>query len=244
METATRGLAQTGLWLGVMALLLFGVAGTLHWTQAWIFLVESGVSATLIGVWLGRHDPALLAARLSRFHPNQKSWDRVFLISALTGFVLWLVLIALDARRFRWSAAGIPVQLLGFVLIATCMVLVWLVFRNNSFAAPQVRLQLERGQTVITKGPYRIVRHPMYGGMLLYFLGVPLLLGGWWGWRRCPCSSPRSARGRWLRSACSGGRFQVTTTTCGACVSRWCLACGRLLTLWPAAYFSSGIEIS
>jgi protein-S-isoprenylcysteine O-methyltransferase Ste14 len=67
------------------------------------------------------------------------------------------------------------------VLIALCMILVWQVFRSNSFAAPQVRIQAERGQHVVTDGPYRIVRHPMYAAALFYFLGAPLLLGSWWG---------------------------------------------------------------
>ena len=53
-------------------------------------------------------------------------------------------------------------------------------FRSNSFAAPQVRIQADRGQTVATTGPYRIVRHPMYAAAILYFLGVPLLLGSLW----------------------------------------------------------------
>jgi protein-S-isoprenylcysteine O-methyltransferase Ste14 len=75
----------------------------------------------------------------------------------------------------------LAVEGLGAGLIALCMVLVWRVFRHNSFAAPQVRIQAERGQQVVTSGPYRIVRHPMYAAALLYFLGLPLLLGSWWG---------------------------------------------------------------
>jgi protein-S-isoprenylcysteine O-methyltransferase Ste14 len=70
---------------------------------------------------------------------------------------------------------------LGALLIALCIFLVWQVFRANSFAAPQVRMQTERGQRVITEGPYRIVRHPMYAAALFYFLGAPLLLGSWRG---------------------------------------------------------------
>lgn len=71
-------------------------------------------------------------------------------------------------------------QGLGAVLVAVCMILVWLVFRANSFAAPQVRIQTERGQVVVTTGPYRVVRHPMYAAAIVYFLGVPLLLGSRW----------------------------------------------------------------
>jgi protein-S-isoprenylcysteine O-methyltransferase Ste14 len=164
-----------------MAASLFCAAGDGAWAQGWVFLAESAISAAAIGSWLAHHDPALLEARLSAFHPDQKLWDRVFVAGAFAAFMLWLVLIAMDAQRFHWSDVPLAVQGLGSVLIALCMVLVWLVFRSNSFAAPQVRLQTERGQRVITAGPYRIVRHPMYAAALLYFLGVPLLLGSWWG---------------------------------------------------------------
>jgi protein-S-isoprenylcysteine O-methyltransferase Ste14 len=44
-----------------------------------------------------------------------------------------------------------------------------------------VRLQPERGQTVIFSGPYAVVRHPMYAHALLFLLGIPLLLGSGWG---------------------------------------------------------------
>jgi protein-S-isoprenylcysteine O-methyltransferase Ste14 len=178
---AKRGLVQTTLWLIVLAAILFGTGGGWDWTQAWVYLAESAASALVLGGWLARHDPALLEARMSRFHRDQKPWDRVFLVGAMVGFVLWLLLIALDARRFRWSAVPLAAQVSGALLIALCMVVVWRVFRYNSFAAPQVRLQAERGQRVITEGPYRIVRHPMYAAAMFYFFGVPLLLGSWWG---------------------------------------------------------------
>lgn len=176
-----RTLVRSAFWLIAMAVVLFCTSGGWDWPQAWVFLAESAISAVWIGSWLAHHDPALLQARLSGFHPDQKLWDRVFMAGAFAAFVLWLALIALDARRFGWSAAPLAVQGLGSALIAGCMVLVWLVFRSNSFAAPQVRMQAERGQHVVTEGPYRIVRHPMYAAALLYFLGVPLLLGSWWG---------------------------------------------------------------
>ena len=176
----TRSLVQNTFWLLLMAVALFASAGDRGWPQAWVFLAESAVSAVAVSTWLARHDPALLSSRLSGFHADQTSWDRLFMVGAFVAFMPWLVLAGLDARRFGWSAMPLALQGLGLVLIAGCMVLVWLVFRSNSFAAPQVRLQAERGQTVITGGPYRFVRHPMYSGALCYFLGVPLLLGSWW----------------------------------------------------------------
>jgi protein-S-isoprenylcysteine O-methyltransferase Ste14 len=178
----TRALVQTTVWFIVLGGILFVAAGDWTWPQAWVFLAEVEISSLVLCFWLARHDPALLESRLSRpFHGDQRHWDRMFLVGAITGFGAWMVLMALDARRFGHSYIPLWTQGLGAVLIALCMVLVWRVFRCNSFAAPQVRIQAKRGQHVVTDGPYRIVRHPMYAAALFYFLGVPLLLGSWWG---------------------------------------------------------------
>jgi protein-S-isoprenylcysteine O-methyltransferase Ste14 len=129
-----------------------------------------------------RHDPALLASRLSApVRRDQMPWDRVFMLAAFIVFIGWMVLIALDASRFGWSHMPLWVQALGAVLIALGMLVVWVTFCFNTFAAPQVRVQAARAHRVVTDGPYRIVRHPMYAGSILWLLGVPLLLGSWWG---------------------------------------------------------------
>ena len=67
------------------------------------------------------------------------------------------------------------------MLIGIGSYLVWLTFRENSYAAPVVKIQKERGHRVVTTGPYAYVRHPMYAGALGFLLGAPLLLGSWWG---------------------------------------------------------------
>jgi protein-S-isoprenylcysteine O-methyltransferase Ste14 len=178
----TRMVAQTTTWLVAMGLILFVAAGDWGWPQGWAYLAEIAISSFAFGFWLARHDPALLAARLSApVQRDQQLWDRTFMAAAALVFVGWLILSALDAGRFRWSLVPLWAQVLGAVLIALCMVVVWQTFRFNTFAAPQIRMQKDRGQRVITDGPYRIVRHPMYAGALLMFVGTPLLLGSWWG---------------------------------------------------------------
>ncbi|MGO4567722.1 isoprenylcysteine carboxylmethyltransferase family protein [Rhizobium sp. 2YAF20] len=178
----TRMVVQTTIWLLAMGVVLFLAAGDWGWPQGWVFLGEIAVSSFAVSFWLARHDPALLAARLSApVQPDQQPWDRVFMAAAALVFVSWLVLSALDARRFGWSVVPLWAEALGAVLIALCMLVVWQTFRFNTFAAPQVRVQIDRQQRVITDGPYRIVRHPMYSGALLMFVGTPLLLGSWWG---------------------------------------------------------------
>ena len=178
----TRMVVQTLLSLAATGAILFLAAGGWRWPQGWVFLVEFGISSGAVSIWLLRHDPALLASRLSApLQRDQKPWDRIFMIGVFVAFVAWMAIMGLDAHRFRWSHVPLVAQTLAATLIALCMILCWQVFRFNSFAAPQVRVQAERTQRVITEGPYRIVRHPMYAGGMLFFLGVPLLLGSWLG---------------------------------------------------------------
>jgi len=69
----------------------------------------------------------------------------------------------------------------GALAVALCFCLAFLTFRANTYAAAAVRVQAEREHRVVTDGPYAVVRHPMYAGAILYFLGTPLLLGSWYG---------------------------------------------------------------
>lgn len=178
----TRLVVQTGLWLAAMGVILFAAAGDWLWPQGWIFLGEIAVLSFAVSFWLLRHDPALLASRLSSpVQRDQMGWDRLFMLAVCIVFIGWMVLIALDARRFAWSRVPIGGQMLGGALMALSLFLVWQVFRFNSFAAPQVRIQAARAHRVVSDGPYRIVRHPMYAVSILYLLGMPLLLGSWWG---------------------------------------------------------------
>jgi protein-S-isoprenylcysteine O-methyltransferase Ste14 len=173
---------QTVLWLAGMGALLFAAAGTLAWPAGWWYLVEMGVLGLWIGLRLAKHDPALLEERLKPFiQQDQGAWDKVFMAAVAIVWCAWLVLMALDARRFRWSLMPLSLNVFGALLIFLCIWMTWFVFRANSFAAPVVKIQTGRGHTVCDSGPYGWVRHPMYSAAILFFIGSPLLLGSWWG---------------------------------------------------------------
>jgi protein-S-isoprenylcysteine O-methyltransferase Ste14 len=177
-----RMIIQTALWLLLLALLLCLGAGTWAWPRAWAFIAEIALFSYGIGFWLARRDPALLASRLSfRAHPEQKRWDRIFVLAAFSCFLAWFPFMGADARRFAWSRVPDPLPYVGAILIAICMAVTIAIFTANSFAAPQIRIQADRAQRIVTTGPYRIVRHPMYASALLFLLGTPLLLGSAWG---------------------------------------------------------------
>jgi protein-S-isoprenylcysteine O-methyltransferase Ste14 len=125
-----------------------------RWPAGWVFLAEMVGLGLAVGLWLARHDPALLAERMSAgFQATQKSWDKVFMATLLVLWNGWLVLMALDAVRFRWSQVPLWVQIIGAVLIALCMYVFYLTFRENTYAAPVVKIQTERGHRVVTTGP-------------------------------------------------------------------------------------------
>jgi protein-S-isoprenylcysteine O-methyltransferase Ste14 len=175
-------ISRTVYYLVALALLLFGSAGTLGWPAAWVYLAMTAVVSIGGGLWLARHDPALLAERLKPvIQRDQKSWDKIFMAVMVALWFGWLVLMGVDAGRFHWSQVPLIVQIAGAGLIGLGSYLVYLTFKTNSYAAPVVKIQKERGHRVVTTGPYAYVRHPMYAGALGLVLGAPLLLGSWWG---------------------------------------------------------------
>jgi len=177
-----RTIVQTTLWLGAMGILLFRSAGNWRWPQGWAFLAIFAAGTFLFTTWLLRRDPALLRARLAPLiQRGQPRWDRIFLLAVVPVWCGWLVLMAYDAQRWRTSHVPVAVNAVGGLLVMAGFAATMLVFRENSFAAPVVRVQRERGQHVIDTGPYAIVRHPMYASATLYLVGMPLLLGSWLG---------------------------------------------------------------
>ena len=170
-----------GLFL-VFALALFLAAGTVFWPAAWAFLVLFFGANAALARWLLRHDPELLQERMTGFDkPGEPTWDKVFLVGVQVFLLAWLVLMGLDAVHFRWSQMPGWLQVAGAILLLVSFYLFFLTFRENPYASAAVRVQSERGQTVVTTGPYRYVRHPMYAAGIPFAVGTALLLGSWYG---------------------------------------------------------------
>jgi protein-S-isoprenylcysteine O-methyltransferase Ste14 len=174
-------LLQSLIWVAAMGALLFAPAGTLHWPAAWVFLATMAVIAIACGAWLAKTDPALLAERMRPpMRDDQPTADKKIVVAFGVASLLWFAVIGLD-RRLQASDMPWALQALGLAMLlaSTCFVM-W-VMHENSFAAAVVRLQTERGHRVIDSGPYAWVRHPMYSGAIVFFVGAALLLGSWWG---------------------------------------------------------------
>ena len=173
--------AQTIGLLMLLVLALFLPAGTLTWRAGWIYLVLFFGFFVSVSIWLFKHNPGLLQERMSLRRSDQKDWDKVlFPVLMLLPFA-WLTFISFDAVRFHWSAVPVWLQIIGTAILLGSFALFFLTFRENSYLSTVVRIQKDRGHTVVSTGPYRYVRHPMYAGFLLFMVGTPLVLGSLYG---------------------------------------------------------------
>lgn len=176
-----RLIIQNAIWIATLGVLLFVPAGTLRWPAAWLFLVLLGSLGLVGGLWFAKANPGLLAERMQpMMQKDQPRADKIFMMVLGPVAMIWLVVMGLD-QRYQWSGMSLGVQILGLALFVLSLAISFWVMQENTFAAPVVKIQAERGHQVISTGPYAFVRHPMYSGVIFFFLGVALLLGSWWG---------------------------------------------------------------
>ncbi len=173
-------LAQIVLQTALQAVLLFGCAGRLDWGAAWLYLA---VYVALLGVnalLLLPKGTALIEERGHLSFPHR--WDRVVIAFYALGSLGLLVVSGLD-ERFGWTPPlGLAATLVGVLGLVLGMGLFTWGMVTNAYFATAARVQAERGQQVVTTGPYRFVRHPGYAGTLLTAATIPLLLGSVWAW--------------------------------------------------------------
>ncbi|MHB1295511.1 MAG: methyltransferase family protein [Anaerolineae bacterium] len=161
----------------VMGVLLFVAAGTLAWPGAWVYLalVTAGTMVTMLLL------PKDLLVERSQMQQGAKGWDiGLALFVARFGPLSALIVAGLD-RRYGWTApldAWLPV--LGLILTAMGVVFTAWAMRTNRYFSGLVRIQTDRGHTVVSTGPYALVRHPGYVGACVAQLAVPLALTAWW----------------------------------------------------------------
>ncbi len=165
------------LYVLVNAAVLFLAAGTIYWPAAWLYF-GMGLSAYAIGgTIIIRKNPEIINER-GRKSEETKPFDKVFARAYLPLLLLSLVIPGLN-YRFGWSAMPDWLQIVGFLGLIPAMILPYWCMYVNDYLTITVRLQEERGHQVVSSGPYRFVRHPMYVGMILQAICMPLALGSW-----------------------------------------------------------------
>jgi protein-S-isoprenylcysteine O-methyltransferase Ste14 len=163
----------------VIASVLSGFAGTFQDGRAWVMLAVFFGCAGFITVWLWFRDKALLERRV-KAGPGSEPDPIQNIVQGLAGlaFLATFAVPGLD-RRFGWSHVPLGVSLAGDGMIAIGFLIVFLTFRVNTFTAGTI--EIAEGQRVINRGPYAIVRHPMYAGAIIMIAGISPALGSWWG---------------------------------------------------------------
>lgn len=162
----------------LFGLILFLVAGTFDFWQAWVFVAVFALSTWALGLYLLRTDPEALKSRM-RAGPisERRAKQKAFIAGWYLSLVSVFVVSALD-HRFGWSHVPTVISLAGDVLVALALGVVMLVVIQNRYAAAVVRV--EEGQKVVSTGLYGLVRHPMYTGNVILVVGIALALGSFW----------------------------------------------------------------
>jgi protein-S-isoprenylcysteine O-methyltransferase Ste14 len=166
----------------VLFLALFLSAGTFDWPMAWVFVIITVVMTIGGRLLLLHRSPDLVAERAAYAEKQDaKAWDRVLMpLIAIYGPVLILVVSGLDLR-FGWPPELPPwVEIAGVILLVLANAFATWAMLVNRFFSGVVRIQHDRGHTVIAEGPYRWVRHPGYAGGVVGDLAIPLMLGSPW----------------------------------------------------------------
>jgi len=175
-NTAVKQFGPLIISFAITGVCLFGSAGRLNWSNAWLLLglsFAAGLACTI------RRSPELSAER--RNVRAGKSWDKVIVsFVVLVGPMAVWIAAGLD-DRFHWSnSMPVPALPLGIALAVLAAALIAWAMHTNKFFSSVVRIQKDRGHIVIDRGPYRFVRHPGYAGMAAFTLATPLILNSYW----------------------------------------------------------------
>lgn len=160
----------------LVALCLFGTAGTVAWMNGWIFLISYIIVLIALTGLVFHSSPELVQERMTAAS-KAKPWDRFIMPILSTVLPLLAVILAGLDHRFRWTHDfGIATMFIALaVMIGGNALTIW-AMRVNRFFSSHVRIQSDRGHYVISNGPYRWVRHPGYTGSIIYNLAAPVLL--------------------------------------------------------------------
>lgn len=173
------GAAQGALVIGLLALVLFGAAGTLDWRRGWTLLALYAAGYAVSTTLLFARVPELLDERRKK-HPNVKRWDKPLVLAYQVMYFPTFAVSGLD-RRYGWSDVPPGLSLVALAGVAVFFALITWAPLVNPHLETYLRIQTERDHTVVDRGPYRLIRHPAYAGLALFFLALPLSLGSWWG---------------------------------------------------------------
>lgn len=157
----------------VLGAVLLVPAGSFQFWEAWIFWSGFSVLTLFITIFFSKKDPELLARRMQYKEKETTKKPPAF----LNFWFLCYVIPGFDFR-FHWSTVPVWLVIAANAIVFLGYIFIIFVFKENSYASTII--QVEKEQQVITTGPYAIVRHPMYLGLIAMILFTPLALGSYW----------------------------------------------------------------
>jgi protein-S-isoprenylcysteine O-methyltransferase Ste14 len=154
-------------------------SGTWGGWQGWFYIALDVGLGLLAAIWVPL-TPELEEERTS-IKEGVKTWDKYIVISLSLWYPFGILVLAGLDSRYSWSS---DITLL-LVILAALLAIAGRVFStwaaaSNPFYGRFVRIQSDRGHLVIEEGPYTIVRHPGYSGLLVFLLSAGVILGSWW----------------------------------------------------------------
>jgi protein-S-isoprenylcysteine O-methyltransferase Ste14 len=168
------------LLLSLFALVFFLSAGTLQWPEAWVLLFFWLLYFSFMFIVGKKKSPGVIQERVESVNKFHKTWDSI-LVRLYILFMLGMIVVSgFDVGRHQWSEVPIIAKVIVFIPVLSAYFLSPWAIMSNPFTSGVVRIQEERGHEVVSAGPYKFVRHPMYLGTVLFGLSAPIFLGSWW----------------------------------------------------------------
>jgi protein-S-isoprenylcysteine O-methyltransferase Ste14 len=161
--------------LAVLFLVLFLPAGTLRFWEAWVYLAVLFLPMAGGIAYFLKHNPDVLERRMKT--KEKERVQKKFVLAGIILFAAAILIVGFD-RRWNWSFVPLVLVIIADIMVALGYGIFVLVTRENRYLSRTV--EVEMGQTVIATGPYAVVRHPMYVGVLLLYLFTPVALGSFW----------------------------------------------------------------
>ncbi|MDD5593707.1 MAG: isoprenylcysteine carboxylmethyltransferase family protein [Candidatus Margulisbacteria bacterium] len=164
------------------AVFFFAAAGRIDILRAWVYFVVILFCQSLLFILLFTRFPEMAEVVNARGEMKMpKVWDRVFaLLYTLIAIIMMPIVAGLDVGRYGWSELNIWWLIAGlFCLLFGLFLSEWALIENRYFELG-VRIQKERGQKVVSTGPYAIVRHPGYIAFILLYFSFPMIVGSYY----------------------------------------------------------------
>jgi len=164
--------ALLSLCLGLLILL---PAGTFNFWQAYVYFAVLVGPMIFVELYFMKKDPEFLERRMKM--KEKESEQKIIIFASRIIFLIGFLVSGFD-HRFGWSNTPVIMVIIADMLVLASAIFIFYVFKENSYASRVIEVQ--KNQTVISTGPYSIVRHPMYLGSLIIFLATPIALGSYW----------------------------------------------------------------